>query len=76
MSPIDQPPAGQPPTGQPPPPSRDNADASIPPAPPRIADRYTVLSLLGVGGMGSVYRVRDDSLDEVVRLPGGLNHIR
>ena len=33
-----------------------------------IAERYEVLGLLGVGGMGRVYRVRDRRLDEVVAL--------
>ncbi|CAN5545732.1 hypothetical protein BH09MYX1_BH09MYX1_16380 [soil metagenome] len=34
----------------------------------KIANRYEVLGLLGVGGMGSVYRVRDLELDEIVAL--------
>ena len=42
----------------------------------RIADRYEVLSLLGRGGMGRVYKAHDRDLDEVVAIktvlqPGG-----
>ncbi|MFM7199865.1 MAG: protein kinase domain-containing protein [Myxococcota bacterium] len=33
-----------------------------------LAGRYKLLSLIGVGGMGSVYRARDRVLDEVVAL--------
>ena len=34
----------------------------------KIANRYEVLGLLGVGGMGAVYRVRDTELDDIVAL--------
>ena len=36
--------------------------------PDTIANRYDVQGLLGVGGMGSVYRVFDRELREVVAL--------
>jgi serine/threonine protein kinase len=37
-------------------------------APPSIAGRYELLELIAMGGMGSIYRVRDVALDEVVAL--------
>src|SRR5438094_9350541 len=33
-----------------------------------LAGRYELVGLLGVGGMGSVYRARDSELDEIVAL--------
>src|SRR5262249_1065362 len=38
------------------------------PATHLIAGRYELLGLVGVGGMGSVYRARDTELDEVIGL--------
>ena len=35
---------------------------------PLLGDRYELLGLIGVGGMGSIYRARDRELDEVVAL--------
>jgi serine/threonine-protein kinase len=46
-------------------PSRRDAEEA-PPA--KLADRYELLGLLGVGGMGAVYRARDAELDEIVAL--------
>jgi serine/threonine-protein kinase len=44
------------------------SDAGEAPPPARIAHRYEILGLVGIGGMGSVYRVRDLELDEIVAL--------
>jgi len=43
-------------------------DDTAPREPIVLAERYEVLGLLGTGGMGSVYRVRDRQLDAVVAL--------
>ncbi|HEX4517264.1 MAG TPA: hypothetical protein VH054_27150, partial [Polyangiaceae bacterium] len=38
------------------------------PKPHVIAGRYEVRGLVGVGGMGAVYKVYDRALDEIVAL--------
>jgi len=42
--------------------------ASLIAGPLTLANRYEILSLAGVGGMGAVYRARDKELDEIVAL--------
>jgi eukaryotic-like serine/threonine-protein kinase len=32
----------------------------------RIAEKYTIQARIGIGGMGEVYRARQDSLDRMV----------
>ena len=44
------------------------SEPSLPGEVSAIASRYTILGLLGSGGMGNVYKVLDTELDEVVAL--------
>src|SRR5688572_1319392 len=44
------------------------ATASFAPAPTTMAGRYELLGLLGSGAMGTVYRARDNQLDDFVAL--------
>ena len=44
----------------------DSLDIEAPPS--RIAGRYEILGLVGMGGMGAVYRVHDLELDEIIAL--------
>ena len=46
----------------------ESGASSLEPARQTIAGRYEVLGMLGVGGMGAVYRVLDKELDEVIAL--------
>lgn len=48
--------------------SNERTDMHAPTGAELLGGRYEILSLVGVGGMGSVYRVRDRELDEVVAL--------
>jgi serine/threonine-protein kinase len=48
--------------------AEDSSSPSLGNAPHIIAGRYEVVGLLGVGGMGAVYKVRDRALDEVIAL--------
>ncbi|MFW5740383.1 MAG: protein kinase domain-containing protein, partial [Myxococcota bacterium] len=56
------------PSDRPPTPSVPPEDGKSKTRPSRYAGRYELVGLLGVGGMGSVYRVKDQLLDDEVAL--------
>ncbi len=49
-------------------PSVSTTLAPASPPPSLLANRYEILGLLGIGGMGRVYRAHDRSLDETIAL--------
>ncbi len=49
-------------------PRREPSAPAVHASTPLVAGRFEVLGLIGVGGMGSVYRARDVALDEMVAL--------
>ena len=49
-------------------PAIDRVHADAPPAPGRTVSQYTILDMLGAGGMGVVYRARDERLHRLAAL--------
>ena len=55
--------------------SMERTDMHAPSGSEILGGRYEILGLIGVGGMGSVYRVRDRELDEIIALKALKNEL-